>query len=140
MNSKLAIVLSLALASGTALAGGEYDQSTGSQAAMDQGVTGGTADQGTASGSDQSSDVPGAATGSTQPSISGSTTPRSTQQQPSEQSFSQVDVNADGLISQDEAQGSEQLADSFNQADANGDGYVNQSEYNSMLGEKTLQE
>lgn len=138
MNSKLAIVLSLALASGTALAGGEYDQS-GSQAAMDQGVTGGTADQGTASGSDQSSDVPGAATGATQPSISGSTTPRSTQQQ-SEQSFSQVDVNADGLISQDEAQGSEQLADSFDQADANGDGYVNQSEYNSMLGEQTLQE
>lgn len=140
MNSKLAIVLGLALASGTAMAGGEYDQSTGGQAAMDQGVTGGTADQGTMSGSDQSSDqssdVPGAATGATQPSISGSTTPRSTQQQ----SFGQVDVNADGLISEDEAQGSEKLADSFDQADANGDGYVNQSEYNSMLGEQTLQE
>jgi hypothetical protein len=124
MNSKLAILLSLVLASGTALAGGESNRSTSDQAAMDQGVTGGTADQGTMSGSDQSSDQ----------GVSGST------QQPSEQSFAQVDTNADGLISEDEAQGSQPLADSFGQADTNGDGYVNQSEYNSMLGEQTLQE
>lgn len=127
INSKLAILLSVALASGTALAAGGYDQSTGGQAAMDQGVTGGTADQGTMSGSDQSigsdQDMSGSNQGPTQ----------------GQEQFSQVDTNADGLISEDEAQGTP-VADNFNQADTNGDGYVNQSEYNSMLGEQNLQE
>lgn len=102
MNSKLAILFSLVLASGSVLAGGE-------QAAMDQGM----------------------------PGEQGVTDPGMRQ---SDASFSEVDANADGLISEDEAQGNQQLTDNFNQADANADGYVNRSEYNSLLGEQTLQE
>lgn len=94
MNSKLAILLSLVLASGTALAGD--DQSTG---AMDQG------------GQEQQAPA-----------------------------FSEIDTNSDGLISEEDAQNHEWLADNFDQADANADGYVNQSEYDSLLGGQTLQE
>lgn len=93
MNSKLAILLSLVLASGTALAAGDQ------AGAMEQG-----------------------------------------QQQQQQPSFSEVDADANGLISEEEAQGSQQLADNFDQADANADGYVNRSEYESMLGQETLQE
>lgn len=123
MNSKLAILFSLVLASGTALAGGEYDQSTGDQSAMDQGV-------------DQSVNEGAADQSGANPGMGGT----AEQQQSPEASFSQVDANADGLISEDEAQGSQQLTDNFDQVDANGDGYVNQSEYDSLLGEQTLQE
>lgn len=94
MNSKLAILLSLVMASGTVLAAGDQ------AGAMEQ--------QG--------------------------------QQQQQQPSFSEVDADANGLISEDEAQGSQQLADNFDQADANADGYVNRSEYDSILGEQTLQE
>jgi hypothetical protein len=97
MNSKLAILLSLVMASGIALAGG--DQTTG---AADQSGMG--------------------------------------QEQQQAPSFSEVDTNSDGLISEDDAQGHEWLADNFDQADANADGYINQSEYDSLLGQQELQE
>jgi hypothetical protein len=93
MNSKLAILLSLAMASGAALAG-----ETG---AREQGM-----------GQEQ-------------------------QQAPS---FSELDTNGDGLISEDDAQGHEWVADNFDQGDANADGYINQSEYDSLLGQQGLQE
>lgn len=96
MNSKLAILLGLVLASGAVLAGD--DQSTG---AVDQGGMG------------------------------------QEQQAPA---FGEIDTNSDGLISEEDAQNHEWLADNFDQADANADGYVNQSEYDSLLGGQTLQE
>lgn len=94
MNSKLAILLGLVLASGTALAAGDQ--------------TGAMSEEGQ-------------------------------QQHPS---FSEVDTDANGLVSQEEAEqsGAQQIADNFDQADANADGYINQSEYDSLLGEQTLQE
>lgn len=99
MNSKLAILLGLALASGGALAEGE--QTGGMDQSMDQ-----------------------------------------QQQQQQAPSFSEVDQDANGLISQEEAQnaGDQQLADNFDQADANADGYINRSEYDSLLGQQGLQE
>ena len=109
MNSKLAILLSLVLASGTALAAGEYDEATGAAdpSAADQGVMG-----------------------------------QEQQQQQQSPAFSEVDQDANGLITQEEAEeaGAQQIADNFDQADANADGYVNRSEYDSLLGEQTLQE
>lgn len=109
MNSKLAILLSLALASGTALAAGEYDEATGAaDPAADQGVMG----------------------------------QEQQQQQQQSPAFSEVDQDANGLITQEEAEeaGAQQVADNFDQADANADGYINRSEYESLLGEQTLQE
>lgn len=91
MNSKLVILLSLVMASGTALAAG------------DQGVMG-------------------------------------QEEQQQAPAFSQLDTDNDGLISEEDAQGSEWVADNFDQADANADGYINRSEYDSLLGQRGLQE
>lgn len=106
MNSKLAILCSLVLASGTALAAGEYGEATG---ATEQGGMGQQQQQ---------------------------------QQQQQAPQFSEVDVDQDGLITEQEAAeaGAEQIAANFSQADQNDDGFVNQSEYNQLLGEQALQE
>lgn len=99
MNSKLAILLSMVMASGTALAGGDK-------------ATTGAIDQG-GMGQEQQQQAP---------------------------AFSELDANSDGLVSEEDAQGHEWVADNFDQADANADGYINQSEYDSLLGQQELQE
>ena len=57
-----------------------------------------------------------------------------------EDAFAAVDADANGLISEEEAEAHEALADNFDQADANGSGYVNRSEFEEALGSQTLQE
>ena len=57
-----------------------------------------------------------------------------------EQSFADVDADANGLISEEEAAVHESLADNFDQVDANSSGYVSRSEFEEVLGSQTLQE
>lgn len=57
-----------------------------------------------------------------------------------EDSFAAVDADANGLISEEEAEAHEALADNFDQADTNGSGYVNRSEFEEALGSQSLQE
>lgn len=57
-----------------------------------------------------------------------------------EDSFAAVDTNANNLISEDEAEAVEELADNFDQADANNSGYVSRDEFEEALGSQTLQE
>lgn len=57
-----------------------------------------------------------------------------------EDSFAAVDTDANGLISKDEAESVEALADNFNQADANNSGYLSRDEYEQAMGARTLQE
>lgn len=52
-------------------------------------------------------------------------------QPPQPPSFSEIDSNGDGVISQDEAKGP--LAHDFDQADSNGDGELSQSELESFM-------
>ena len=57
-----------------------------------------------------------------------------------EESFAGVDVDSNGVISEEEAAAHGALADNFNQADDNSSGYVSRSEFEKALGSQTLQE
>jgi hypothetical protein len=48
------------------------------------------------------------------------------------EAFSQLDVNSDNMISQDEAAANQQLAANFGAADENADGSLSMEEYNSV--------
>lgn len=57
-----------------------------------------------------------------------------------EDSFAAVDTDANGLISEEEAEAVEGLADNFDQADANDSGFISRDEYGQALGSQSLQE